>query len=149
MELGAAVVVGESEGDGASVEDVALSEGEGASAGDVALSEGDGAFAGDVALSESDGASAGDGELSTGDGLLPDGEGASAGDGLSPAGVGLPAAAHTLSAVVEPAPLSTSVVALHVVQFVHAFWLVAVENVPVVHVTQVRSELLVPLEAIF
>ena len=87
-------------------------------------------------------ASAGDGELSTGDGLLPDGEGV-------PAGVGLPAAAQTLSAVVEPAPLSTSVVALHVVQFVHAFWLVAVENVPVVHVTQVRSELLVPLEAIF
>ena len=30
MELGAAVVVGESEGDGASVEDVALSEGDGA-----------------------------------------------------------------------------------------------------------------------
>ena len=136
MELGAAVVVGESAGDGASVEDVALSEGIGASAGDGELP-------------------AGDGELSTGDGLLPDGEGASAGVGLSPdgegapAGVGLPAAAQTLSAVVEPAPLSTSVVALHVVQLVHAFWLVAVENVPVVHVTQVRSELLVPLEAIF
>ena len=64
MELGAAVVVGESAGDGASVEDVALSEGEGASAGDGELP-------------------AGDGELSTGDGLLPDGEGA-------PAGVGLP-----------------------------------------------------------
>ena len=129
MELGAAVVVDESAGDGASVEDVALSEGEGASAGDVALSEGDGA-------------SAGDGELSTGDGLLPDGEGV-------PAGVGLPAAAQTLSAVVEPALLSTSVVALHVVQFVHAFWLVAVENVPVGHATQMRSEVAVPLEAIF
>ena len=116
MELGAAVVVGESEGDGASVEDVALSEGEGASAGD--------------------------GELSAGDGLLPDGEGA-------PAGVGLPAVAQTLSAVVEPVPLSTSVVALHVVQFVHAFWLVAVENVPVVHATHIRSEVPVPLEAIF
>ena len=49
----------------------------------------------------------------------------------------------------EPAPLSTSVVALHVVQLVHAFWLVAVENVPVVHATQVRSEVAVPLEAIF
>ena len=121
MELGAAVVVGESAGGGASVEDVALSEGDGATAGDVAD---------------------GDGELSAGDGLLPDGEGASA-------GVGLPSVAQTLSVVVEPALLSTSVVALHVVQLVHAFWLVAVENVPVVHVTQVRSELLVPLEAIF
>ena len=50
MELGAAVVVGESAGDGASVEDVALSEGDGATAGDVAD---------------------GDGELSAGDGLLP------------------------------------------------------------------------------
>ena len=127
-------MVGESAGDGASVEDVALSEGEGASAGDVAD---------------------GDGELSTGDGLLPDGEGASAGVGLSPdgegapAGVGLPAAAQTLSAVVEPAPLSTSVVALHVVQLVHAFWLVAIENVPVGHASQMRSEVPVPLEAIF
>ena len=136
MELGAAVVVGESAGDGASVEDVALSEGDGATAGDGELS-------------------AGEGELSTGDGLLPDGEGASAGDGLSPDGDGapdgdgLPAAAQTLSAVVEPALLSTSVVALHVVQFVHAFWLVAVENVPVVHATQVRSVVAVPLEAIF
>ena len=80
--------------------------------------------------------------MPAGVGLSPDGEGA-------PAGVGLPAAAQTLSAVVEPVPLSTSVVALHVVQFVHAFWLVAVENVPVGHATQVRSELLVPLEAIF
>ena len=71
-----------------------------------------------------------------------DGEGA-------PAGVGLPAAVQTLSAVVEPAPLSTSVVALHVVQLVHAFWLVAVENVPVGHATQVRSELLVPLVEIY
>ena len=121
MELGAAVVVGESEGDGASVEDVALSEGDGATAGDV---------------------TDGDGELPAGDGLLPDGEGA-------PAGVGLPAVAQTLSAVVEPVPLSTSVVALHVVQFVHAFWLVAVENVPVVHATHIRSEVPVPLEAIF
>ena len=119
------------------------------------LSAGDGASVEDVALSECVGASAGDGELPAGDGLLPDGEGAPAGVGLSPdgegapAGVGLPAVAQTLSFVVEPAPLSTSVVALHVVQLVHAFWLVAVENVPVVHVTQVRSELLVPLEAIF
>ena len=120
VELGAAVVVGESEGEGTSVEDVALSEGDGATAGDV---------------------TDGDGELPAGDGLLPDGEGA-------PAGVGLPAAAQTLSAVVEPVPLSTSVVALHVVQFVHAFWLVAVENVPVGHASQMRSEVLVPLEAI-
>ena len=137
MELGAAVVVGESAGDGASVEDVALSEGIGASAGDGELPAGEGAFAGDGELST------GAGELSAGDGLSP------AGDGLSPAGVGLPAAAHTLSAVVEPAPLSTSVVALHVVQLVHLFWLVAAENVPVVHATQMRSEVLVPLEAIF
>ena len=141
MELGAAVVVGASEGDGTSVEDVALSEGDGATAGD--------------------GESAGDGELPAGDGLLPDGEGVPAGVGFpagvglspdgegAPAGVGLPAAAQTLSAVVEPALLSTSVVALHVVQLVHAFWLVAVENVPVGHATQVRSELAVPLEAIF
>ena len=136
MELGAAVVVGESAGDGASVEDVALSEGDGATAGDGELS-------------------AGEGELSTGDGLLPDGEGASAGDGLSPDGDGapdgdgLPAAAQTLSAVVEPALLSTSVVALHVVQFKQVFWLVAIENVPVGHASQMRSEVLVPLEAIF
>ena len=126
MELGAAVVVDESAGDGASADDVALSECVGAYAGDGELPAGAGEL------------SAGDGELSTGDGLLPDGEGV-------PAGVGLPAAAQTLSAVVEPAPLSTSVVALHVVQFVHAFWLVAVENVPVGHATQVRSELAVPL----
>ena len=141
MELGAAVVVGESEGDGASVEDVALSEGDGATAGDGELSAGEGVSAGDGELPAGEGASAGVG-LPAGDGLSPDGEGA-------PAGVGLPAAAQTLSAVVEPAPLSTSVVALHVVQFVHAFWLVAVENVPVGHATQVRSELAVPLEAIF
>ena len=141
MELGAAVVVGESEGDGASVEDVALSEGDGATAGDGELSAGEGVSAGDGELPAGEGASAGVG-LPAGDGLSPDGEGA-------PAGVGLPAAAQTLSAVVEPAPLSTSVVALHVVQFVHAFWLVAAENVPVGHATQVRSELAVPLEAIF
>ena len=53
--------------------------------------------------------------LAAGDGELP------AGDGLSPDGDGLPVAAHTLSAVVEPALLSTSVVALQVVQFVQAF----------------------------
>ena len=82
--------------------------------------------------------------MAAGDGELPAGDG----DGL-PAGDGLSAAAQTLSAVVEPAPLSTSVVALHVVQFVHAFWLVAIENVPVVHATQVRSVVAVPLEAIF
>ena len=111
--------------------------------------------AGDGELPAGDGESAGDGELPAGDGLLPDGEGAPAGvglptgDGLSPVGVGLPSVAQTLSAVLEPALLSTSVVALHVVQLVHAFWLVAVENVPVGHATQVRSELAVPLEAIF
>ena len=136
MELGVAVVVGESAGDGAFVDDVALSEGEGA-------------FAGDVALSEGDGASAGNDKLSAGDGLLLDGEEAPAGDRLSPAGVGLPSVAQTLSVVVEPALLSTSLLALHVVQLVHAFWLVAVENVPVGHATQVRSEVPVPLEAIF
>ena len=135
------LVVGESEGDGASVEDVALSEGDGATAGDGELSAGEGVSAGDGELPAGEGASAGVG-LPAGDGLSPDGEGA-------PAGVGLPAAAQTLSAVVEPAPLSTSVVALHVVQFVHAFWLVAVENVPVGHATQMRSEVAVPLEAIF
>mgnify|MGYP004253262453 CR=1 FL=1 len=59
---------------------------------------------------------AGDGESAAGDGdALP------AGDGLSSDGDGLPAKAHTLSAVVEPALLSTSVVALHAVQFVQAF----------------------------
>ena len=99
---------------------------------------------------------AGDGELPAGDGELPAGDGESAGDGefpagdgLSPDGDGLPAKAHTLSAVVEPALLSTSVVALHAVQFVQAFWLDAVENFPVGHTTQVRSVVAVPLAAIF
>ena len=50
--------------------------------------------------------------MPAGVGLSPDGEGA-------PAGVGLPAAAQTLSAVVEPALLSTLLLALHVVQLVH------------------------------
>ena len=81
---------------------------------------------------------AGDGELPAGDGELPAGD-----------GDGLPAKAHTLSAVVEPALLSTSVVALHVVQFVQVFWLDTVENFPVGHATQVRSALLVPLAVIF
>jgi hypothetical protein len=95
------------------------------------------------------------GELPAGDGLSPDGDGLPAGDGelpagdgLSPDGDGLPAGAHTLSAVVEPALLSISVVALHAVQFVQAFWFVAVENCPVGHASQVRSALLVPLVAI-
>ena len=82
--------------------------------------------------------------LAAGDGLSPDGEGLPAGDGE-----GLPAAAHTLSAVAEPALLSTSVVALQVVQFVQVFWLVAVENFPVEHASQVRSVVAVPLAAIF
>ena len=74
-----------------------------------------------------------------------------AGDGELPAGDGdgLPAKAQTLSAVVDPALLSISVVALHVVQFVQAFWLVAVENFPVEHVSQVRSVVIVPLVVIF
>ena len=99
---------------------------------------------------------AGDGELPAGDGELPAGDGESAGDGLSsdgdgefPDGDGLPAVAQTLSAVIEPALLSTSVVALHVVQFVQVFWLDAVENFPVGQASQVRSVLLVPLAAIF
>jgi hypothetical protein len=41
------------------------------------------------------------------------------------------------------------VVALHAVQFVQVFWLVAVENFPVEHATQVRSVVAVPLAAIF
>ena len=93
--------------------------------------------------------SAGDGLSSDGDGLSPDGDGLPAGDGLSPDGDGLPAAAHTLSAVAEPVVLSTSVVALHMVQFEQLFWFVAVENFPAEHATQVRSVLLVPLAAIF
>ena len=87
---------------------------------------------------------AGDGESAAGDGECPAGDGESAGDGE-----GLPAKAHTLSAVVEPALLSTSVVALHAVQFKQVFWLDAVENFPVRQATQVRSVLLVPLAAIF
>ena len=115
-------------------------------AGDGELPAGDGEFP------------AGDGESAAGDGELPAGDGESAagdgdalpaGDGLSPDGEGLPAAAHTLSAVVEPALLSTSVVALHAVQFVQVFWLDAVENFPVEHASQVRSVLFVPLAAIF
>ena len=43
---------------------------------------------------------------------------------------------QTLSAVVEPALIST-VVALHVVQSVHVFWLDVVENFPVGHTTHV------------
>jgi hypothetical protein len=77
------------------------------------------------------------------------GDGESAGDGLSPDGDGLSAAAHTLSAVVEPALLSTSVVALHAVQFKQVLWLDAVENFPAGHTSQVRSVLPVPLAAIF
>ena len=76
-----------------------------------------------------DGGSAGDGELPAGDWLLSDGDELSAagdgelpaGDGLLSDGDGLSTAAHTLSAVVEAALLSTSVVALHAVQFVQAF----------------------------
>ena len=81
---------------------------------------------------------AGDGELPTGDGELPAGD-----------GDGLPAKAHTLSAVAEPALLSTSVVALHTVQFAQVFSLDAVANCPLGHASQVRSALLVPLAAIF
>ena len=93
---------------------------------------------------------AGDGEFPAGDGELPAGDGESAaGDGLSSDGEGLPAKAQTLSAVVEPALLSISMVALHAVQFVQAFWLVAVENCPVGQASQVRSALPVPLTVIF
>ena len=53
--------------------------------------------------------------LAAGDGEL------TAGDGEFPAGEGLPATAHTLSAVAEPALLSISAVALHAVQFVQVF----------------------------
>ena len=109
------------------------------------LGAGDGEFpAGDGELP------AGDGELPAGDGELPAGDGESAaGDGLSSDGEGLPAKAHTLSAVAEPALLSTSVVALHAVQFVQMFWLDAVENFPVGQASQVRSVVAVPLAAIF
>ena len=48
--------------------------------------------------------------LAAGDGELPTGD-----------GEGLPAKAQTLSAVAEPALLSISAVALHVVQFVQVF----------------------------
>ena len=93
---------------------------------------------------------AGDGELPAGDGELPAGDGLSSdGDGEFPDGDGLPAVAQTLSAVIEPALLSTSVVALHMVQFAQVFWFDAVENFPVEHATQVRSVVAVPLAAIF
>ena len=82
-------------------------------------------------------------EFPAGDGELP------AGDGLPPDGEGLPAAVQPLSAVAEPALLSISVEALHVVQLVHALWLDAVENCPLGHASQVRSVLLVPSAAIF
>jgi len=82
------------------------------------LPVGDGELpAGDGELPAGDGeCPAGAGESAAGDGLSPDGDGLPAGDGE-----GLPAKAHTLSAVAEPALLSTSVVALQVVQFVQAF----------------------------
>ena len=87
--------------------------------------------------------------MAAGDGL-PAGDGASSdGDGISSDGDGLPAKAQTLSAVVEPALLSISVVALHVVQFVQVFWLDAVENCPLGHASQVRSVVAVPLASIF
>ena len=76
--------------------------------------------------------------LADGDGELPTGD-----------GEGLPAKAQTLSAVVDPALLSISVVALHTVQFAHVFWLDSVENCPLGHASQVRSALPVPLAAIF
>jgi hypothetical protein len=104
----------------------------------VVVSDGDGDAPDGDGLSAGDGESDGDGE-SAGDGELP------AGDGLSPDGDGLPAGAHTLSAVVEPALLSTSVVALHMVQFAQVFWFDAVEYFPVGHATHVRSVVAVPL----
>ena len=104
----------------------------------------DGEFSGDGELPAGDGEGpAGAGELPAGDGELP------AGDGLSADGDGLPANAHTLSAVAEPALLSTSVVALHAVQFVQVFWLDTVVNCPLGHASQVRSVVAVPLVAIF
>jgi len=117
------------------------------------LPAGDGELpAGDGLSPDGDGLPAGDGELTAGDGELTAGDGElPAGDGELPAGdgEGLSANAHTLSAVAEPALLSTSVVALQVVQFVQVFWLDAVENFPVEHATQVRSVVAVPLAAIF
>ena len=92
---------------------------------------------------------AGDGEFPAGDGEFPAGDGElPAGDGLSSDGE-LPAKAQTLSTVAEPALLSTSVVALHVVQFKKLFWLDAAENFPVEHASQVRSVVAVPLASIF
>jgi len=124
---------------GTSVKEVlAAVDGELSSDGDGLSPDGEGLPAGD-----GDGLPAGDGELPTGDGELP------AGDGLLFDGDGLSAAAHTLSAVVEPALLSTSVVALHAVQFVQVFWLDTVVNCPLGHASQVRSVVAVPLVAIF
>lgn len=92
-----------------------------------------------------DGESAGDGEFPAGDGKSSgDGE-STAGNGLAPDGDGLPAGAQILSATVEPALLSTSVVALHVVQFVQDNWFDAVENFPDRHASHARLVLMVPL----
>ena len=105
------MAVGESAGDGESVEDVALSEGVGATVGDV---------------------TDGDDELSTGDGLLPDGEGAPAvwaitGWRRSTCWCGASRCRTDSIRYRRTSALSTSVVVLHVVQLVHAFWLVAIE----------------------
>ena len=117
-------------------------------------SDGDGEFIVDSDDDSDDGVfPEGDGDSD--DGVFPPGDGDSDdrvfpdGDGDSAVGEGLSDNAQTLSVVVEPALLSTSVVALHVVQFVQVFWLDAVENFPVGHATQVRSVVAVPLAAIF
>lgn len=125
-----------------SVYAVANNDGDGESFGDVE-SAGDGLSAGMVANDD------GDGESTAGDGESEAGDGESTGDGESEAGDGLSAAAHTLSAVAEPAPLSTSVEALHVVQFVHDNWLDAVENCPFGQASHVRSVLTVPLVEVY
>ena len=100
------------------------------------------------------GALLGDGDTTpTGDGdtpivaeLLGDGDTA-AEDGVLAVGEGLFNVVQLLSAVVEPALLSVSVL-LHIVQFVHETEFIAVENVPNGQLVHTRLDVLVPLVAI-
>ena len=90
----------------------------------------------------------GDGDFPAVAELLGDGDGdIAAEDGVLTVGEGLFKVVQLLSAVVEPALLSVSVL-LHIVQFVHETEFIAVENVPNGQLVHIRSDVLVPLIAI-
>ena len=78
--------------------------------------------------------------------LLGDGD-IIAEDGVLEVGEGLFNVVQLLSAVVEPALLSTCVL-LHIVQFVHEDEFIAVENVPSGQLVHMRFVVLLPFRAI-